>query len=247
MKEYRFKIGAYEPETMPLSRLTEYLKDLGDLLGDEKANVHLIRVDGGSTVPVLQVDAEAEPKVLYRFQQIDDGDAPRSVMDAVTRINRRLRMDGASGAIISPDGDNVIVFPGSERAAMEYGPFNQLGTLDGVPILVGGTLAQVPVHLEGRRGEKYNYCSAGREMAKDIAQHLFSTIIRIEGVGKWIRHAEGDWELVGFKIGDFKPLAKVSELSLKDSIDELRQIPAKWKEIDDPVGELMRLRDDVEM
>lgn len=245
-REYKFKIDAYAPETMPLSRLTEYLKDLTDILGDEKTNVHLMRVDGGSTVPVFQVDTEAEPKVLHRFQEIDRNNAARNVMDAVIRINRRLRMDGASGTIISPEGDNVIVFPGAERADIEYGPFNQPGTLDGVPIMVGGMLAQVPVHLQGRRGEKY-ICEASRDKAKEIAHYLFNTVIRVEGVGRWIRYAEGDWELVSFKIGDFQALAKVSELSLKESIDELRQIPAKWKELDDPVGELMRIRDDVEM
>jgi hypothetical protein len=245
-REYRFKIDAYDPETMPLSRLTEYLKDLTDILGEEKTNVHLIRIDEGSTVPVLSIDSEAEPKVLHRLHEVDQNNAPHHVMEAAVRMNRRLRMDGATGTIIGPEGNNVIIFPGAERADIEYGPFNQPGTLDGVPIMIGGMLAQVPVHLQGRRGEKY-ICEASRDKAKEIAHYLFNTVVRVEGIGRWIRHAEGDWELVSFRIGDFTPLAKLSALSLKESIDELRQIPAKWKELDDPVGELMRIRDDVEM
>lgn len=245
-REYRFKIDAYDPQTMPLNRLTEYLKDLADILGEAKTNVHLLRVDEGSTVPVLAIDTEAENKVVHRLNEIEQGTAPFHVMETVIRLNRRLRMDGATGAIVSPDGDNIIYFPGTEREDIEYGPFNQQGTLDGVPVMIGGIRAQVPVHLQGRKGEHY-ICEAGREKAIEIAHYLFKTVIRVEGMGRWTRHAEGDWELVSFKIADFAPLAKVSELSLKESIEELRQIPAKWKELSDPVGELMRIRDDVEM
>jgi hypothetical protein len=112
--------------------------------------------------------------------------------------------------------------------------------------MVGGMRSQVPVHLQGRRGEHY-VCETNREKAIEIAQYLFKTVIRAEGMGRWIRHAEGDWELVSFKIAEFVPLAKLSDLSLKESIEELRDIPAKWKDLEDPVGELMRIRDDVEM
>jgi hypothetical protein len=246
-REYKFKIEAYQPDTMPLGRLTEYLKDLTDILGEERANVHLVGIEAGSTVPVLRIDPEAEPKVLQRFREIETEDASLKIREAVSRINRRLRLDGAKGAILDPEGADVFVFLGAERAPLEYGPFNQPGTLDGVPILIGGTLEEVPIHLEGMRGEQYNYCFAYRDTAKAIAQHLFTTIIRLDGVGRWLRHAEGDWELIRFRIRNFTPLAKLTDISLKESIEELRGIPAKWKEIDDPVGELMRIRDDVEM
>src|SRR5688572_17934250 len=111
-REYRFKIDAYNPETMPLSRLTEYLKDLTDILGEEKANVHLLRVDEGSTVPVFAIDVEAENKIVHRLHEIEQSSAPHHVMETVIKLNRRLRMDGATGAIISPEGNNVIYFPG---------------------------------------------------------------------------------------------------------------------------------------
>ena len=34
-REYRLKIEAYAPETMPMKRLAEYLADMAVLLGDE--------------------------------------------------------------------------------------------------------------------------------------------------------------------------------------------------------------------
>jgi hypothetical protein len=248
-QEYKFKIDAYTPSSMPLSRLTEYLRDLATIIG-EAQNTHLVRIDEGSTVSVLRVDAEAVPKVEHRLMEVDRNIAPANVMQAVRRVNKRLRMDGGSGSIINPNGENVIYFPGAEQESLEYGPLNQVGTLDGVPVMIGGINDPVPVHLEGRRGEPFN-CEAARTVAKEIAKCLFFTIIRAEGIGRWLRTVEGDWELEHFKIVDFKPMGLVSELSLRDTLEELRKIPAKWKDLKDPIGEFARLRDveidDIEM
>jgi len=244
-QEYKLKIDAYSPTSMPLSRLTEYLRDLVTILGEDQ-NVHLVRIEEGSTVPVALIEPEAVPKVDHRLQEIEREIAPANVMQAVRRMNRRLRMDGASGSIINPDGDNVIIFPGAAEESLEYGPLNQAGTLDGIPVMVGGINDPVPVHLEGRRGEHY-LCEASRTVAREIAKGLFNTIVRASGVGRWLRNTEGEWELVLFKIADFKPMGLVSDLSLKDTLEELRQIPAKWKDMPDPIGELARLRDEVEI
>jgi len=244
-KEFKFKIDAYTPTTMPLSRLTEYLKDLIEVFGEDK-NTHLIRVDEGSCVPIFLVDPEAVPKVEHRFQGIEQNEAPPNVMNAVARINRKLRMDGTKAALVGPENNNVIIFPGAESEELEYGPFSQADTLDGIPIVVGGTKDTVPVHIQGRDGETY-LCTAPREKARTIAKYLFNTIIRVEGMAKWFRTAEGEWQLQEFRISDFKPLGDASEFSLKKSIEQFRQIPAKWKEIKDPIGDFMQLRDDVEM
>jgi hypothetical protein len=72
LQEYKFKIDAYSPETMLLGRLAEYLTDLSKLFGEDKS-VHLIRVEGGSTVPVFLVEREAEPKIRDQFHAIDRG------------------------------------------------------------------------------------------------------------------------------------------------------------------------------
>lgn len=244
-QEFKFKIEAYTPTTMPLSRLTEYLKDLIDIFGEDK-NTHLLRVEDGSCVPVFLVDPEAVPKVEQRFQDIEQNEAPPNVISAVERINRKLRMDGTKAVIVGPSEDNLVYFPGAEREELEYGPFSQPGTLDGVPIVVGGTKDMVPVHLQSREREVY-ICSAPRTKAKEIAKYLFNSIIRVEGVAKWLRTAEGEWQLQEFRISDFKPLGEASEFSLKKSIEQFKQMPAKWKEIKDPIGDLMQLRDDVEM
>jgi len=46
--EYRFKIDAYTPDTMPMSRLAEYMRELSEMLGEPSA-VHFERLEPGST------------------------------------------------------------------------------------------------------------------------------------------------------------------------------------------------------
>lgn len=243
-REYRFKIEAYSPETMPLIVLTDYLRDVAELLGEQKST-HLIRIERGSTCPVFLIDPEAQPKIHRRIKEIGTGDAPQSAMEAFKRLNSRLGDDGGTGALVSPTGDNLISFPGSESEALSYGPFSQPGVIDGVPVMVGGTQEQVSVHLEGRAREKFN-CYTSRSIAKEIAHYLFTTVIRAEGTGRWIRHPEGQWEMKWFKISNIEALAEASDVSLKKSIEAIRAIPAEWKNSDDPSGDLRNIRNESE-
>jgi hypothetical protein len=239
VREYRFKIDAYSPETMPLNRLAEYLDDLAKLFG-ESQSVHLIKIEEGSTVPVLKVEREAEPKVRERLRLVRTNDAPAEAMRAAKDIDERLRRDNAKAVIIDPVDSKLIEFRGRDlNRFVEYGPFTQADTLDGTPIMIGGEEDPVPVHLEGRkRGEIY-ICRASRSTAKELAPYLFSTYIRAEGMARWIRRRNGEWEMRRFTIKSFTPL---KERTLRETIDELRAVPAKWKEMDDPYAELARIR-----
>ncbi len=240
-REYRFKIEAFTPETMPLLTLTDYLRDVAEMFSAQK-NMHLIRIDEGSTSLALLIDRKAEKQIRQRVREIENGTAPQKAIEAFERVNRRLGEQTNGAAIIDPTGDKLIVFPGQEKATLAYGPFSQQDTIDGIPVMVGGTRErEVSVHLEGRKKETY-VCYASRVVAKRIAAHLFTTVIRVEGTGRWMRHPDGKWEMRYFKINDFESLANTSEISLKKSIEELRAIPARWKEINDPVAEIMRIR-----
>ena len=238
VREYRFQIDAYSPDTMPLSRLAEYLENLSMLFG-ETHSVHLIKIEKGSTVPVLRVEREAEPKVRERLRLVRQKDGPAEAIRAAKQINELLRKDDAKGVIIDPIGSKVLDFSGRDlNRLVEYGPFSQPSRLDGVPIMIGGEEDLVPVHLEGRQKEIY-ICRAKRSIAKDLAPFLFSTFIRVEGLGRWMRKRDGDWEMKRFTIKHFEELTPAS---LRQTIEDLRAIPAKWKDLDDPYAELARFR-----
>jgi hypothetical protein len=239
VREYRFKIDAYKPETMPLARLVEYLDDLATLFG-ESESVHLMKIEQGSTVPVLRVEREAETKVRDRLRLVTANAGPPEAMRAAKAIDERLRRDDAKAVIIDPVNKKVLEFRGRDlNRLVQYGPFSQPGTLDGELVMIGGIQAdEVPVHLRNREGEVYN-CYARHSIARDIAPYLFGDYLRAEGRGRWIRQRNGDWHMERFTIKDFSVLDK---RTLKETIEDLRAVPAKWKELDDPYGELMKLR-----
>ncbi len=238
LRKYRFKIDAYSPETMPLGRLAEYLAEVAVLFGEDKS-VHLIEIEEGSTVAALLVEREAEPKILENIDAVARKEAPPERMRAAANIDEKLRKDNAVGGVVDPAGGSLITFPGRERVeAVTYGPLNQKGAIVGVPILVGGKNDPVPVHLEGRDGEVYD-CWARRGIAREIAPYLFTIAIRADGVGRWVRRPSGEWEMIKFTIQHVKPL---EDMPLREAVQKLRAVPAAWKETEDPLGELEKIR-----
>jgi hypothetical protein len=92
--EYRFKIDAYSPDTMPMARLAQYMAELATLLGEQNA-VHFKRVTKGSTVLNARVDREATPKVRDRVAAVRAGDGGSEPRRAFNTLNRLLRDDNA--------------------------------------------------------------------------------------------------------------------------------------------------------
>lgn len=242
-EEYRFKIDAYTRETLPMSRLAEYLDELAKVFGEDHS-VHFSHLEDGSVVPVVRVDYEAVPKVKHQLRLVKLKEAPKKVMDASARINKLLREDNTSGYIAAPDEKKVVVFPGIKRdTSPAFGPFTESGTLEGVPIMIGGEQDWVPIHLEGHKKETL-ICVAKRSVAKEMASYLFTVPVRVEGKARWLRNEDNEWELVSFRVHGFTAL-KTSTLA--DDIKTLRKVPGKWKELDDPLGELNNIRHDVDI
>lgn len=236
--EYRFVIDAFKPDTLPMSRLAEYMADLARLLG-EVERVHFVRLEESSTVLVQCVEPDAVSIVEGRLQSIAENKAPVELANAYKALNARLANDHATGSLTIPEGTELIRFPGREQPQPEsFGACNQSGTLDGVPIRIGGKDDTVPVHLQD--GEIVHVCHADRSMARRLAEHLFEATLRVEGDGRWERDADGGWLLERFKIADFKVL---DETPLSDVVNRLHGVEGSgWKKIDNPFEELLKLR-----
>jgi hypothetical protein len=220
-----------------MSRLAEYLRDLATMLGQEKS-VHFVKVEPGSTVPVVRVEWEAEPKVRERVRLVKNREAPDEAMKAAKDIDNRLAQDNARGVLIDPAGAKIIKFPGRDNLTkLVYGPINQPGTFQGVPIKVGGENDPVPLHLED--GKNKYIVLVKRSLAKEIAQYLFSALIRVDGVGRWIRHGDGEWEMLSFHAQTYR---LIHDGDIRSDVDHLRKINADWKNLDDPLAELDDIR-----
>lgn len=234
--QYKFKIDAFTPETLPMARLAEYMADLAVLLGNEE-KVHFVRLEEGSTVLVHAVEWEAGPKVVERIRSIKRAEAPPEAMGAYRSIDHRLACDNAIGRLVSPARENLIEFPGRSRPAFQtYGPITQQETIDGIPIMIGGKTDPVPVHLE--EGDVVHLCYASRAVAKRLAEHLFATLVRVTGNARWHRDPDGIWIRDRFTIADFSLL---TDEPLEDVVARL-QTAAGPQESDDVLRTLDKIR-----
>ena len=243
MDELRFRIDAFRPDTIPMARLAEYMAELAAFLGHEKS-VHFLRLDPGSVQVVHRVDVEDIPKVEARLAAFRAGDSPPDAMRAAfRRLDDMLANDNAMGELVAGPAEEIVRFPGRSRPKpVAYAPFSQPGSLDGVPIRVGGTRELVSVQLLERGPEALDrVCQASRSLAREIARYLFETTIRVHGKGQWRRLGDGAWKLEQFTIGEFEVL---DDAPLEDVVARLRAVEENgWRTVDRPLEALRDLRD----
>lgn len=240
-KCYTLYIKAYTPETIPMARLAQYMRNLAVMLGHDAA-VHFHTLKRGSTQIVTKIDHEHAPKVANHLTQVKRGEGSPEATRAQDEIDRLLAEDNATGFVYEDEDETakVIAFPGVARQKLTtFGPFNQEGSLDGILISVSG--ADQTVHLQIQNGEiKYTNIDTNRKMARSIARYIYEPV-RVFGAGRWLRDEEGAWILKRFKVESYKALEAGD---LKDAIDQMRKVDgSEWKNMDDPIGALKALRE----
>ena len=234
---FDFRIDTLSPETLPMVRLAEYAAALGKLMGSEE-HVHLLKVRNGSAIPEIWVDHVADPKVRQRLSLVNTPDAPDDIKSSWSKVNALLRDDNASAVLRVKRGATILEFPGRKTPLSEEVVVHEQGELDGVVIRVGGKDATVPVWLKGEDAEPLK-CNATKQVAKELAAHLFENPVRVAGHAKWRRTKDRVWELASFDIKSFEPL---DQTPLNELVTKLRAIDTEWSAIDDPQAELRRLR-----
>ena len=240
-RTYYFTIDALRADSLPMARLAEYIADLARLFG-QTDHVHFDRVASGSAVLVQQVEGNYDGYVRERLNTANNPEgAPGDVAAVVESINARLDKDGATGKLGDERDSQIIYFPGRDRPAPRtFGPFKQLCAFDGVLIRIGGRDDTVPVHLQA--GTKIHVCNTDRDMARRLAPHLYGGTLRVWGDGRWVREPSGRWKLIWFDISKFVPL---NDAPIDEVVERLREVKGSgWKQIDDPLAEMERLRGD---
>lgn len=216
---YSFTISeSYTPSTIPLDRLAAYIAGVARLLG-ESSNVHLDTIEEGSVAIRVRVEEHARPKVRERVHAIRTGSAPKEALKAYTELDEMLRRDNAVGALAGDAQDVVVPFPGKRRPEpVVFGPFRQAGHIDGQVYRIEGR--DETKHVGVRDGDRdYGSLITTEAVALRLRHMLWDRTLRFHGVGSWIRHGNGTWELKNFRISDFEPL---DDASLDDVVKRLR-------------------------
>lgn len=238
---YEFRIGAYTPSTIPMSRLAEYMVQLAIILGEEE-RVHFNRLSEGSTRIACFVEQEAVPKVRENVQQLEAGiSGPRSL--AFERANEMLRKDNGEGTL-SRGGAKILHFPGKHTVQQPvFGPITKPTSKDGILIKVGGKDKTAHATIEDLEGRTWNF-EVTRSLAKDLAPHLFGKPIRLMGQGKWTRHEDGVWRHKSLKAINFEVL---DDRTLADFVSHLRAASEGiWNSYGFTPADIMELRGSTE-
>lgn len=243
---YKLKIDAYSPDSIPMKRLAEYMSDLAALLG-EPDSVHFLELEAGSTVVSALVETEAIPKVSSRIQEVEKDDAPKELRKTYDSLDKRLASDNATGNLTAVADDlqeaQMIRFPGIERPRpLDYGPVREYGTLDGIPISITGRDKTKHIQLSDH-GSIHTGISMSEALAIRIMdeQCVYRKVIRLRGVGRWLRDENGEWQVESFRVEDFEIL---ESNPLRETIEKIRSMPSDWDEIDDPASFLRDLTED---
>jgi hypothetical protein len=200
---YELQIDAFTPESIPMSRLAEYMADFAALLG-HKEYVHFTKLKSGSLSIVSWVDPVAQNKVFRRLEEVRFCAAARVAMEASRSIDDKLVADNAVGRIVRGKA-RVIEFPGRARLVeATVGPVVQADTIDGEVIQIGGRDETINVHLKA--GDEIHFCVTSKAVARRLAQHIFGAPVRVRGKATWSRKEPGGWKLHRFEIENFDPL-----------------------------------------
>ncbi len=225
--EYRLRIDAYSPDTMPMARLAEYMSELATLLGEQTA-VHFQRLERGSTVLVSKIETEAVPKVRERVNAMrrQRGPVPDDALRAYRKMNNLLREDNGVASLKERGNRAVVIsFPGREDAQERYPLTREYGSIEGTVVSVAGKDHTVHVRLLVESGTTLSgIYTTNRQIGKALA-HLFDEPVRLEGMGSWKREDSGTWKLEAFKIESFEELTSAT---LSHAITELRELSLKF-------------------
>ena len=234
--EYRFRIDAFSPASIPMGRLADYMGQLALLLGERDA-VHFRRLTKGSTILNARVDREAVPKVRDRVVAVRAGDGGGEATRAFNALNKLLRDDNAVGVLRDNAPHGVVIrFPGRELADEKFASIRQQGSIDGIVTGIRGKDDTIHITLQSE-GRQISGCETNRAIAKQLGAKLFEPV-RLFGRGRWSRDADGEWTLVSFRIESFDAL---DDAPLTDALAVLRDVPTEWGE--NAYSELREMRE----
>lgn len=242
--EYKFKIDAFTPETIPMERLGEYMAEVARLLANT-SSVHFARLEKSSCVLVSEVEWEAAPKVRAHLQSVKRQEASNEDLKVVERLNDMLREDNAVGRLMhDEDGktNDDFYFPGREvQLPQEVGPFNEHASVKAKLYRIGGEDKTAHAQLVDAAGRKWNGDLTQAQAAEMAAAGLYKWF-QVDGTARWIRTEKGVWKLVSFHIEKFKPLA---DRSLDEDLEALRGVAgSEWRNMEDPLGHIEESRRD---
>jgi hypothetical protein len=224
----RLVIDAFTPDTLPMSRLAEYLRQFSELLGND-ANVHFDKVEKSSAALAAYSDNTATPKIRERIEKVIEGTAPSTALKSNVAIDDMLLQDNAIGFVDLGGKSKLLEFPGRKRAPQQkVGPVRRRTILDGQIYQIGGKDETINVHIRtAHNASETHRCVVSIELARRLAPYFLGATVRMIGEGDWYR-TESGWSMSpnSYAAFDFLPL---DDVGLEKTIMSARGLFADLK------------------
>jgi len=237
---YELHVIGTKPGVLSLTDFGELVKKFSDLLGNTE-KIHFGALRKGSARVLVKVEEVAHDDV---YLQLATARLQGQASAKVVRMEEYLQTRGWHGEVRSREGNVVLTFA---RAAPTTEPelertVQQIDTIVGKVIKIGGRDETVPMTLETSEGSYVEVNVKGRDLAKRLAPYLFGKYVRISGVATWKRDQEGKCSCTGMIVDQFE---EPDSTPLSDIFDSLRSLPGNhWNEMDDPIEVWKKLRED---
>lgn len=220
--EYVFRIDVFQPETMPMARLAEYMAALAKMFGHAE-RTHFVAVEKGSAKLRTAVDPVDAPKVEARLNGVRIGDAPKDAIAGKLALEDLLANDNAVATLTEGDSDRVVIpFIGRNRPkALTFPPFREDTSIDGVLVKIGGK--DPSAHATLQDGEVFHVgVTMRRELARELAPLLYGPTIRMFGNGRFERQPDGVWKMSDFKVDRYE---RLDERPIGEALTLMRAVP----------------------
>jgi hypothetical protein len=206
--KFRLVIDAFTPDTLPMERLAEYLKEFASLLGNE-ANVHFDKVEKNCAALASFSDRTVTPKIRRRLEEVIEGSAPKTAIKSNSTIDEMMRADNAAGYVDFGGKTKLIEFPGRKRAPQQrIGPVQRRSVIEGQIFQIGGKDETINVHLCNPQKPSETYrAEVSISLARKLMPYFLVGKVRLFGEADWYRTDAG-WLMSpnSFTAVDFAPL-----------------------------------------
>ncbi|WP_343545470.1 hypothetical protein [Sphingomonas paucimobilis] len=239
--EYVFRIDVFQPETMPMARLAEYMAALAKMFGHAE-HTHFVAVEKGSAKLRTAVDPVDAPKVEARLNGVRIGDAPKDAIAGKLALEDLLANDNAVATLTEGDSDRVVIpFIGRNRPkALTFPPFREDTSIDGVLVKIGGK--DPSAHATLQDGDVFHVgVTMRRELARELAPLLYGPTIRMFGNGRFERQSDGVWKMSDFKVDRYE---RLDERPIGEALAVMRSVPGNRLMDADSYRDIAAMRDE---